>query len=53
MVVGNPPWIVYRHLSCHLSLAMKDRLRESLREYSLSAGGNLATQPDLFALFWA
>ena len=49
VLVGNPPWIVYRHLSP----AMKDRVREGLREYGLWVGGNLATQQDLCALFWA
>lgn len=49
VLVGNPPWIVYRHLSP----AMKDRLREGLGEYGLWVGGNLATQQDMCALFWA
>ena len=49
VVVGNPPWIVYRHLSP----AMKDRLRQGLSEYGLWEGGNLATQQDMCALFWA
>ena len=49
VLVGNPPWIVYRHLSP----SMKDRLRESLQAYGLWAGGNLATHQDMCALFWA
>jgi SAM-dependent methyltransferase len=49
VLVGNPPWIVYRHLSPD----MKDRLREALRSYDLWVGGNLATQQDMCALFWA
>ncbi len=49
VLVGNPPWIVYRHLSP----GIKDRLREALREYELWVGGNLATQQDMCALFWA
>ncbi len=49
VLVGNPPWIVYRHLSP----GMKDRMREALREYDLWVGGNLATQQDMCALFWA
>jgi len=49
VLVGNPPWIVYRHLSP----GMKDRMREALREYELWIGGNLATQQDMCALFWA
>ncbi len=49
VVVGNPPWIVYRHLSA----GMKDRLREALLGYELWVGGSLATQQDIWALFWA
>ncbi len=49
VLVGNPPWIVYRHLSP----GMKDRMREALRGYDLWVGGNLATQQDMCALFWA
>ena len=49
VLVGNPPWIVYRHLSP----GMKDRMREALRSYDLWVGGNLATQQDMCALFWA
>jgi SAM-dependent methyltransferase len=49
VLVGNPPWIVYRHLSP----GMKDRLSAALRSYSLWVGGSLATQQDMCALFWA
>jgi SAM-dependent methyltransferase len=49
VLVGNPPWIVYRHLSA----GMKDRVPDALRDYGLWVGGNLATQQDLCALFWA
>lgn len=49
VLIGNPPWIVYRHLSAD----MKDRLREALQSYGLWAGGSLATQQDMCALFWA
>ena len=49
VLVGNPPWIVYRHMSA----AMKDRLREALQSYNLWVGGSLATQQDMCALFWA
>ena len=49
VLVGNPPWIVYRHLSAE----MKNRLREALRSYNLWVGGSLATQQDMCALFWA
>ena len=33
ILVGNPPWIVYRHLSAE----MKDRLTEALQSYNLWA----------------
>lgn len=49
VLIGNPPWIVYRHLSAE----MKDRLREALQGYNLWVGGSLATHQDMFALFWA
>ena len=49
VLVGNPPWIIYRHLSA----GMKDRLREALQSYELWEGGGLATQQDMWALFWA
>lgn len=49
VLIGNPPWIVYRHLSP----GMKDRLRQALRGYELWVGGSLATQQDMCALFWA
>ncbi len=49
VLVGNPPWIVYRHLSP----GMKDRLNAALRSYDLWLGGSLATQQDMCALFWA
>jgi len=49
VLIGNPPWIVYRHLSA----GMKDRLRDGLRAYDLWVGGNLATQQDMCALFCA
>ena len=49
VLIGNPPWIVYRHLSAD----MKERLREALRSYNLWVGGSLATHQDMFALFWA
>lgn len=49
VLIGNPPWIVYRHLSAD----MKDRLRDALQSYGLWVGGSLATHQDMFALFWA
>jgi methylase of polypeptide subunit release factors len=49
VLIGNPPWIVYRHLSAE----MKERLREALHSYNLWVGGSLATHQDMFALFLA
>jgi hypothetical protein len=49
VLVGNPPWIAYRHLSAD----MKEALREGLLGYKGGVGGNLATQQDMCALFWA
>jgi SAM-dependent methyltransferase len=49
VLLGNPPWIAYRHLSAE----MKPRLREACRQMSLWVGGVLATQQDMSALFWA
>jgi len=49
VLIGNPPWIVYRHLSAD----MKDRLKAALQSYGLWVGGSLATHQDMFALFWA
>lgn len=49
VLLGNPPWIAYRHLSAE----MKPRLRSACRQMNLWVGGVLATQQDMFALFWA
>ncbi len=49
VMLGNPPWIAYRHLSAE----MKPRLREACRAMNLWVGGVLATQQDMSALFWA
>jgi hypothetical protein len=49
VVVGNPPWVAYRHLSAE----MKARLRDACQAMHLWVGGVLATQQDLSALFWA
>ncbi len=43
VVVGNPPWVAYRHLSAE----MKPRLRDACQAMHLWAGGVLATQQDL------
>jgi SAM-dependent methyltransferase len=49
VLLGNPPWIAYRHLSAE----MKPRLREACRQMNLWVGGRLATNQDVSALFWA
>jgi hypothetical protein len=49
VVIGNPPWIAYRHLSAE----MQTRLRTASTSYGLWVGGVLATQQDMAALFWA
>lgn len=49
VLIGNPPWIAYRHLSPE----MKTRLRDASRAMNLWVGGVLATQQDMAALFWA
>ena len=49
MLLGNPPWIAYRHLSAE----MKPRLREACQRMNLWVGGVLATQQDMAALFRA
>lgn len=49
VVLGNPPWLAYRHLSAE----MKPRLRDACQAMNLWAGGVLTTQQDLSALFWA
>jgi hypothetical protein len=49
VVVGNPPWVAYRHLSAE----MKVNLRDACRPMNLWVGGVLSTQQDLSALFWA
>lgn len=49
LLIGNPPWVAYRHLSPE----MKARLRDASQKLHLWAGGVLATQQGLSALFWA
>ncbi|MCA3421136.1 MAG: N-6 DNA methylase [Roseomonas sp.] len=49
VVIGNPPWIAYRHLSPSL----QTRLREASQRMHLWKGGKLATQQDMCALFTA
>jgi hypothetical protein len=47
VVVGNPPWLAYRHMSADLQSRYK-ALARSERTY---VGGKFATQNDLSALF--
>ena len=49
VVLGNPPWVAYRHLSAEL----KPRLRDACKRMNLWVGGHLTTSQDLSALFWA
>jgi SAM-dependent methyltransferase len=49
VLVGNPPWVAYRHLSAET----KPRFRHACKVMNLWAGGVLATQQDLASLFWA
>jgi N-6 DNA Methylase len=49
VLVGNPPWVAYRHLSAE----MQTNLREACQAMNLWVGGHLTTQQDLCALFWA
>jgi hypothetical protein len=47
VVVGNPPWVAFRHMSADLQKRFKE-LAQGERVY---IGGKLATQNDLCALF--
>lgn len=47
VVVGNPPWVAFRHMSPDLQKRFKE-LAQAERVY---VGGKLATQNDLCALF--
>jgi SAM-dependent methyltransferase len=47
VIVGNPPWVAYRHMSADLQKRFKE-LASAERVY---VGGKLATQNDLCALF--
>jgi hypothetical protein len=49
VVVGNPPWVAYRHLSAE----MQTNLREACLAMNLWVGGHLTTQQDICGLFWA
>jgi hypothetical protein len=47
VVVGNPPWVAFRHMSPDL----QKRFRELAKGERLYVGGKFATQNDLAALF--
>jgi predicted RNA methylase len=47
IVVGNPPWLAFRHMSSDL----QKRFRELAKAERVYVGGKFATQNDLSALF--
>lgn len=47
VVVGNPPWVAFRHMSADL----QTRFRELAKGERVHVGGKFATQNDLAALF--
>jgi len=47
VLVGNPPWVAYRHMSPDLQTRFKELAKGEL----VYVGGKLATQNDLCALF--
>jgi hypothetical protein len=47
VLVGNPPWVAYRHMSADL----QKRFKELARGEQVHVGGKFATQNDLCALF--
>ena len=47
VLVGNPPWVAYRHMSADL----QKRFKELARGEKVYVGGRFATQNDLCALF--
>lgn len=47
VVVGNPPWVAFRHMSADL----QKRFRDLAKGEKVYVGGKLATQNDLSALF--
>lgn len=49
VLVGNPPWLSYRHMPAD----MQARFREMSRDRGLWAGAEVATQQDLSGLFVA
>ncbi len=49
VVIGNPPWLSYRHMTAETQA----RFRDECRVRGLWAGGNVATTQDLSAYFYA
>ena len=49
VVIGNPPWVAFRHMSDDL----QKRFKELAKGAGVYVGGKLATQNDLCALFTA
>lgn len=47
VVIGNPPWLAFRHMSADL----QKRFRELAKDERVFVGGRFATQNDLSALF--
>lgn len=47
VLVGNPPWVAYRHMSADL----QRRFKELAQGEKVHVGGKFATQSDLSALF--
>ena len=47
VLVGNPPWVAYRHMSADL----QRRFKELAKGANVYVGGKLTTQNDLCALF--
>lgn len=47
VLVGNPPWVAFRHMSADL----QKRFRDLAKDETVYVGGKLATQNDLCALF--
>jgi SAM-dependent methyltransferase len=47
VIVGNPPWVAYRHMSADL----QKRFKELANGEKVYVGGRFATQNDLCALF--
>ena len=47
VIVGNPPWVAYRHMSADL----QKRFKELAKGEKVHVGGRFGTQSDLSALF--